>query len=123
MKIALYLDEDSQDSDLVQALRLREVDVLTSAEAGMNGRKDQEQLEFAAAQGRALYSFNSRDFFRLHGLFLSQGKPHAGLILAPQQQFSVGEQARRLLKLVGMKSAEEMRDQVEFLGAWGEDQL
>jgi len=35
MRIALYLDEDSQDSDLVQALRLREVDVLTAAEAGM----------------------------------------------------------------------------------------
>ena len=44
MKIALYLDEDSQDSDLVQALRLREVDVMTSAEAGMNGHEDQEQL-------------------------------------------------------------------------------
>ena len=60
MRIALYLDEDSQDSDLVQALRLREVDVLTATEAGMNGREDEEQLDHAAAQERVLYSFNAR---------------------------------------------------------------
>ncbi len=118
MKIALYFDEDSQDSDLVQALRLREVDIATSAEAGMNGREDREQLEFAAAQGRALYSFNARDFYRLHTQLLAEGKSHAGIILAPQQQYSVGEQMRRLLKLIAAKSPDEMKDQVEFLSAW-----
>jgi hypothetical protein len=121
MKIALYLDEDSQDSDLVQALRMHEVDVVTSLEAGMDGREDHEQLEFATAQGRVIYSFNTGDFFHLHTLFLSQGRSHGGMILAPQQQFSIGEQTRRLLKIIGAKSAEEMRDWVEFLGAWGGD--
>ncbi len=121
MKIALYFDEDSQDSDLVRALRLRGVDVLTAAEAGRNGLRDDEQLELATADGRVLYSYNSRDFFRLHGLFLKQGKTHAGIILAPQQQFSVGEQARRLLRLIGTKSAEEMQNEIEFLGALGQE--
>ena len=121
MKIAFYRDEVSQDSDLVRALRLREVDVMSSAEAGMNGSEDQQQLTFAAAQGRVLYSFNSRDFFQLHSVSITEGKMHAGIVLAPQRQFSIGEQARRLLKLIGAKVAEEMRNQVEFLGAWGAD--
>lgn len=92
MRIALYLDEDSQDGDLVKAMRLHGIDVLTSSEAGMNGRKDQEQLEFASSRGRSLCSFNSKDFFRLHAEFLSQGKTHTGLILASQQELSIGEQ-------------------------------
>jgi hypothetical protein len=31
----------------------------------------------------------------------------------------VGEQMRRLLRLMAAKSAEEMENQVEFLSAWG----
>lgn len=42
----------------------------------------------------------------------------AGIILANQQQYSVGEQMRRILRLIAAKSAEEMRDWVEFLSAW-----
>jgi hypothetical protein len=30
----------------------------------------------------------------------------------------VGEQMRRLLKLIATKSAEEMKDKIEFLSAW-----
>ena len=116
--IILYLDKDSQDSGLVHALRMHAVDVMTSLEAGMNGREDEEQLEFATARGRVIYSFNTSDFFHLHTLFLSQGGSHAGMILAPQQQLSIGEQTRRLLKIISAKSAEEMQNWVEFLGAW-----
>jgi hypothetical protein len=65
-----------------------------------------------------LYSFNVRDFYRLHTAFLAQGKAHAGIILAPQQCCAVGEQMRRLLRLIAAKSAEDMQNQVEFLSAW-----
>lgn len=66
-----------------------------------------------------LYSFNIRDFMRLHTAYQTEGQTHAGLILAPQQSYNVGEQMRRLLRLVGAISAEEMRDRIEFLSAWG----
>ena len=119
MIFSLYLDEDSQSSSLVQSLRARGADVITAVEAGMLGRADAEQLERAAAQGRVLYSFNVGDFYGLHTALLSQGRSHAGLILARQQQYSVGEQMRRLLKLIASRSAEEMKNQMEFLSAWG----
>jgi len=47
MKIALYLDEDSQDTTLIRALRSRGVDVIAASEAGMNGRSDDEQLQWS----------------------------------------------------------------------------
>ncbi len=37
-KIRLYLDEDVMDSDLIDALRARAVDLTTVCEAGMEGR-------------------------------------------------------------------------------------
>ena len=119
MKIRLYLDEDSTRRALVRALHTRGVDVITARDAGMIERRDEEQLEYAAAHGRVLYSFNVGDFWRLHSAFLMQGKSHAGIVLARQQHYSVGEQMRRLLKLVATKSAEEMTNQVEFLSTWG----
>ena len=118
MTIRLYLEEDSMRHALAQALRSRGVDVLTALEAGMIERQDAPHLEYATAQGRVLYSFNVRDFYRLHAAFLAQGKTPAGIILAQQQRYTVGEQMRRLLKLSAAKSAEDMQNQVEFLSAW-----
>ena len=119
MKLSLYLDEDTRSFGLYTALQSKGVDVVTVLEAGLMGRSDEEQLDWATAQGRAVCSFNRGDFFRLHTEYLAQGRTHAGIILAQQQQYSIGEQTRRLLNLIAAKSAEQMRDQVEFLSSWG----
>lgn len=111
MKISLYLDEDARDNGLFRSLKINGVDVITVREAGRLGYSDLEQLEWAAIEGRVIYTFNRRDFFQLHTEFLMQGRNHAGIVLAPQQQYSVGEQMRRLLKLIETKPAEEMQNQ------------
>ena len=66
MKIRLYIDEDSMDQALVQALRARGVDVTTALEEGMIAKNDHLHLDYAARYGRALYSFYRGDFFHLH---------------------------------------------------------
>ncbi len=119
MKIHLYIDEDSMNRALVNGLKARNIDVTTAFEANMIEQPDEAQLDYAASEGRVLYSFNVGDFYQLHTLYLSSGKTHPGIVLGPQQLFSVGEQLRRLLKLIATKSAEEMQNQVEFLGHWG----
>lgn len=121
MMIRLYVDEDAMDKHLVQALRARGIDVITALEANMIERSDEEHLDYATSQGRVLYSFNVADFYRLHRSYLAQGKPHAGIILAQQQHYSVGEQMRRLLRLIAVKSADMMKNSVEFLGAWSKE--
>jgi len=120
VRIRLYIDEDTADRDLIVALRARGIDVLTAMEAGTERWADQEQLVYATGQGRVLCTYNGRDFYRLHTEYLTEGRAHAGLILAPQQRYSVGEYLRRILRLMAAKSAEEMHNQVEFLSAWGE---
>jgi hypothetical protein len=117
-RIRIYIDEDSMDHDLVAALRSRDVGVLTPLEENRTGRRDPEQLEFASERGCVLYSCNVGDFYRLHTLCLKAGRTHAGMILAPQQRFSIGELLRLILRLRGTLSAEDMRNRVEFLANW-----
>lgn len=68
--ICLYLDEDAESNRLLQALRVRGVDVITVAEAGMISCSDEEQLNWAFKNQRVIYSFNVRDFYRLHTILL-----------------------------------------------------
>ena len=103
---------------LVRALQARGVDVATALTENMIERSDSNHLEYATQQDRVLFSFNVGDFYRLHTEYLAQGKSHTGIILSPQQRYSVGELMRRLLKLIATKSAEDMKDAVEFLSAW-----
>lgn len=63
--------------------------------------------------------FNASDFCRIHTEFLSQGRSHTGIILAPQRRYSIGERMRRLLKLIAARTAEQMHNQLESLSDWG----
>ena len=77
MQIRLYLDEDAMDNDLVRALRMRGLDVITALDVGLIGSIDLDHLELAIESGRVLYSFNVSDFMNLHTQFLATGRNHA----------------------------------------------
>jgi hypothetical protein len=114
--IRLYLDEDAQRKSLVRALRARQFDVLTANEAEMVGISDAEQLVFAANQNRVIFTFNRGDFLRLHTQFLRDARGHAGIIVS--DQYEIGTVIRRLLKLLDARSADEMKNWLEFLSSW-----
>lgn len=118
MTIRLYCDEDSMGSALVAALRSRGLDVTTALEEYMVDREDSQHLEHATRQGRVLFSFNRGDYYQLHTEYLILGKTHAGIVLANQQQFSVGELMRRILRLSSAKLPADMENCIEFLSAW-----
>ncbi len=119
MTIRLYFDEDSSDTDLLKALRLRGIDVLGAPECGMLAASDAEQIRWATGHQRVLVSSNRSDFYRIHSDLMRTGHTHSGIILGVQQRYSLGDQMRRLLRLVAAKSAEDMRNHIEFLSAWG----
>jgi Tfp pilus assembly protein PilZ len=77
-----------------------------------------DHLEFANLQRRVLYSFNVGDYQQLHTAYVRHGKRHSGIILAQQQRYRLGEQMRRLLKIVALVPAEEMTNSIVFLSAW-----
>ncbi len=117
-RLRLYIDEDATDADLVRGLRSRAIDVLTAADAGMIRRKDEDHLSLATVQGRALYSFNVADFHEIHTDWMATGRVHCGIILAQQKRYSIGQQIRRLARLVGSLTEEAMKNREEFLSRW-----
>jgi predicted nuclease of predicted toxin-antitoxin system len=94
---------------IIQGLRLRNVDVRTTPEAGMLEASDDAQLERARIEGRVLFTQDA-DFLRL----ASQGKEHAGIVYAPQSR-PVGEIIKGLKLIQEVLTAEEMIGKVEFL--------
>ena len=119
MTIHLYFDEDTMRHSLVRALRSRGIDVITALDVGMIERPDADHLVYASGQGRVLCSSNTGDYYRLHTELLARDESHAGIVLIAQQRYTVGDQMRRILKLIAVRSAADMRDRVEFLSAWG----
>ncbi|MEG4799174.1 DUF5615 family PIN-like protein [Microcoleus sp. ARI1-B5] len=117
-RICLYMDEDILQRSLILALRTSGVDVITTSDANKLSCSDEEQLIWAAEQGRAIYSFNTKDFCRLHSTFISEDIGHAGIIMGVQQRYSIGEQLRGFFNLIAAKSAEEMIDQLVFLAEY-----
>jgi len=115
-RIRLYLDEDAQRNSLLRGLRARGVDVLTAHEAQHMGVPDTEQIAFAAQADRTLFTFNRGDFVALHSHYLAIGQPHAGIIVS--DQLEVGLVLRRLLRLLSARTAEDMRNWLEFLSNW-----
>ncbi|MBC7263404.1 MAG: DUF5615 family PIN-like protein [Chloroflexi bacterium] len=113
--IRLYLDEDVHKR-VATALRLRGFDVISAHEVGRWGLSDEEQLAYATAEGRALFTHNTSDYLQLHLDWLQHGKEHYGIILSDQVPVNV--LVRRLLNLLNHVTADEMRNQIRWLQAF-----
>jgi len=111
----LYLDEDTQSDALIAALRTRGINLLTTSEAGMMERADDDQLRFAASVKRVIITSNIADFARLHVQWLKAGLEHNGIILIHQQQWGAGELARRIIRLLTDPRGKDMRNRIEFI--------
>lgn len=110
--IRLYIDEDVHES-IAPELRRRGYDVLNTREVNRRGLSDAEQLAYAAAENRTLFSFNAADYTALHKEYLDQGREHAGVVIS--NQIPIGEAIRRLLILLDRVSADEMQTQLRWL--------
>lgn len=115
-RIRLYLDEDTISRSLINALRARQINVVTAQEAQQMGKSDELQLEYATSKQRVIFTFNTQDFVQLHNHYLGQGKQHSGIIVSDQLQ--VGILLRRLLKLINSKTSADMENWLEFLSNW-----
>ena len=110
--IKLYLDE-MIPIDLALILKQFNHDVLSAKDAGMLGKTDLEQFAFAAAQGRAILTFNIGNFTKLHRAWLEEGRRHKGIIISPE--IKIAELIRLTLKLLAVTKDGEIDNQLRFL--------
>jgi predicted nuclease of predicted toxin-antitoxin system len=78
----LYADENF-DHPVVAHLRSMGQDVVTAQQAGQANQAipDSQVLAYATAHGRAVLTFNRRDFVCLHKITRASGGSHTGLIV------------------------------------------
>ena len=108
----LYLNHDVSSS-AAEALRREGYEVVAAQELGMEKASDEEHLVRAAAEGRVLVSFNTRDYPRLHAEFLKQGRAHAGIALS--KQLDVRNTIRALRHILTTTDADEWKNLVNWL--------
>lgn len=81
----LYLDEDV--SVLVASLlRVRGFYVTTARDEGMLRRDDPQQLSYAVAHGRCLFTHNRVHYERLHSDYLAGNDRHFGIIIGSRRK-------------------------------------
>ena len=107
--IRFHLDEHVAAA-VAGGLRARGVDVTTSADAGLLGVDDQDQLAFAHSENRVLVTHDT-DFLSI----AADGLDHSGICYCRQQSRSVRQMIEMLFLLHECFQAEDMQNHVEFL--------
>ena len=77
---------------------------------------DEEQLEFAAAEGWTIFTFDTGDFARLHWEWMVAGRTHAGIILETDSLLPVGEMLRRMTRMLADLQGESLAGRLIYLG-------
>jgi predicted nuclease of predicted toxin-antitoxin system len=108
-KIRFHLDEHC-NSAIAVGLRLHEVDVTTTPEAGLLQAQDVEQIAYGIASGRVIFT-QDRDFLGHH----ADGVECRGIAFCLQQIRSVGQIIAGLLLIWEIYEPEEMAGRVEYL--------
>ena len=112
MLLKLHLNEHLSPR-LAQQLRSYGFDVTSTLELNMVEADDDEQLAYAASSGRAIVTFNHKDFSVRHDRYMEEGKDHLGIVLSTEESMDV--MRRRLLKLLNTVSSEELKNQMRWL--------
>lgn len=114
-KVRLHLDSDTSIRVLYSALLQRGLDVTRTLNPWMPAdASDEQQLLGATAQGRAIFTFNVRDFVVLAERY----QAHAGILLAAQATWSLTALIAALQRVLEETEADAWRGQVRWLSDW-----
>ncbi|MEM9557778.1 MAG: DUF5615 family PIN-like protein [Acidobacteriota bacterium] len=111
-EVCLHLDADTSSKALHRALLALGHDVTrTPCEWIEREASDEAQLLRATAQGRAIFTFNIRDFSVLARLH----PQHRGIVLAAQASWTLGELIDALSLLIKTMRPETLNGQIVWL--------
>lgn len=113
--IALYLDENVPPL-VASVLRSERIDVVSAYEVNMVGKDDEEQLRYAATNGRAVLTFNQKHFRPLYDAWWSAGRKHSGIILSREYKMDeIAELLQLIRNLVTRVAPDELENSLTYL--------
>jgi hypothetical protein len=107
--IRFHFDENVNGA-IAQGLRLRGVDVTTTAEAGLRGKSDLEQLAHATAAGRMIVTEDD-DYLGIH----ASGVFHAGIGFFDGSRRTIGQVIVRIMDIWNRVESDDVLNKVEYL--------
>lgn len=107
--IRFHLNEHC-DPDIAAGLRPHGVDVTTTREANLAGASDEEQIAYALAAGRVIFTSDS-DYLRINAL----GRAHAGIAYCRHGTRSLGEIIEGLALIWEVYDPEEVAGRIEYI--------
>jgi uncharacterized protein with PIN domain len=107
--IRFYLDENIA-SAIARGLRHRNIDVLTTHEAGNRGADDERQLNFAHSEKRVPVTQDD-DLLRL----ASTGIAHSGIVYYHPQTRTIKEILNGLMLIYQILLPADMQNQIEYI--------
>lgn len=110
--IKFYLNEDVH-KNIATALRLKGYDVISVHEVQKHSLSDCQQLEYAIAEGMAIFTFNAGDFNKLHKEYIENEKNHFGILLS--KQIPISETIKRHVNFLYTHSSEEIRNNIFWI--------
>jgi hypothetical protein len=114
-KLHLHLDADTSSKALYSALLRLGHDVTRTPNEWMPlDATDEQQLLGATAQGRAIFTYNIRDFIVLGNRY----PHHGGIILAFQRSMNLNETIQALDRVLREPDANEWVGQTRWLNDW-----
>jgi uncharacterized protein DUF5615 len=99
---------------IVQALRARGMDVVTTADRGLEEADDSELLAVALTEQRVMLT-NDTDFLSLGAEHAGRNEGFAPIFFWPQQQRGIGEVLRKIIREASLHSYDDACSRVFFL--------
>ena len=106
--IRFHLDQNVSGA-IARGLRVRGIDVTTTAEAVLQDASDEQHLAYILRAGRVIFT-QDEDFLRVH----SSGEEHPGIVYSKQGTRSIGEIIRFLQLMNDCLDPGEMRGRLDY---------
>lgn len=112
-RLKIYTDENI-DVRVVEGLRRRDIKAFSAIEKGLTGISDIEHFRYASDMQAVIFT-HDHHFLEIAKALTEKGKEHWGVIFIEINKLSVGECIKRLGLYADILSADEMKNQIEFL--------
>ncbi|KAF0143464.1 MAG: hypothetical protein FD156_2645 [Nitrospirae bacterium] len=112
-KLKIYTDENV-DVRVSEGLRLRGIKAVSAIEKGLIGISDIKHFSYASEMQATIFS-HDHHFIEIAKELTRDGKTHWGVIFVEMNKLTIGECIKRLSLYAEVLSAEDMKNQVEFL--------